>query len=81
MQTLKIPIDDQFLPYIEAALIRLDYLFPGLIIEFDKDRNLIEVMELGTHSREKLKAEISYTIYREKIFKETLPIRNKILGV
>ncbi len=81
MQTLKIPIDDQFLPYIEAALIRLDYLLPGLLIEFNKDRNLIEVVELGTHSREELKAEINYTIYREKIFKETLPIRNKILGV
>ena len=60
---------------LEAAIIRLSYLYPK--INFFNSGNIINAK--GSIENEKnLSKEINYIVYREKIYQENLEIRKKI---
>ena len=60
---------------LEAAVIRLSYLFPKT--DFSINNNTIFATG-PIESEENLKKEINYIVYREKIYSESLEIRKKI---
>ncbi len=80
MRHLEIPVSEQFQPYVEAALTRVGYLIPEAQIEYNKNNAMITVYISGDVDEIHISKEVKYALYREKIYKETLPIRNKILG-
>lgn len=81
MHSSKISVAEPFIAYVEAALTRASYIFPGVQLEYDKDKNVIVIHEFGSHPPDEVTREINYALYREKIYHETLPIRSKILGL
>ena len=80
MQTIKIPIDKKFSPYVEAALLRVGYLFDGIQIEYSKGESSVLAYLNDDMEDTSVIKEIKYALYREKIYQETIPIRNKIIG-
>lgn len=70
-----IPIAPEFSEFVSAAMLRLKYLFPSL--EFSADSVGIKVVGPGI-SDPSIAREISYQVYREKIFRETLPLRRSL---
>jgi len=80
MRLVEIPVSEEFLPFVEAALMRVGYLLPGVPLEYEKNRSLISVHVDDDQDPQRLAKEVRYALYRERIFKETLPIRKRILG-
>ncbi len=80
MPPLEIPVAEEFEPFVEAALMRVGYLLPGTPMEYEKGRRLISVHIDESQDPQQIAKEIRYALYRERIYKETLPIRNRILG-
>lgn len=60
-----------------AAVARLGYLFPAAIFRLEGDRIFVEANE--TCDVAQLRSEILHTVYREKIFENTLEIRRRLL--
>jgi hypothetical protein len=60
---------------LDGVQIRLNYLYPNL--EFKFSENEVEVNGL-IDDKNNLKAEISYLLYREKIYIESIDVRKKI---
>ncbi len=73
---ISILIDPEFHPCIPAALLRLRYLYPEL--DFSVSEQGVTV--LGTHGSDpaQLDREVSYQVYRAKIFRQTLPMRQSL---
>lgn len=68
-----IQLEPSFAPYAEAALGRLRYLFGECNFVLSAD-----AITVGGYKPEQgglIKREISYQLYREKIYQETLPMR------
>ena len=80
MNSSRISVGQQFIPYVDSALARVGYILPGVEINFDDVGNKIEVENIGKYAIEEVIKEINYALYREKIYHETLPLRSKILG-
>ena len=73
---MKLEIPEEFLDCLDAVIIRIGYLYPDLKISKEDNNILIE------HSGEKqvgfdkeVKQEIFMQLYREKIYRDTLPIK------
>ena len=73
---MKLEIPEEFLDCLDAVIIRIGYLYPDLKISKGENNILIE------HSGEKqvgfdkeVKQEIFMQLYREKIYRDTLPIK------
>tara|TARA_A100001015_G_scaffold229247_1_gene259166 strand:- start:3309 stop:3569 length:261 start_codon:yes stop_codon:yes gene_type:complete len=73
---MKLEISEEFLDCLDAVIIRIGYLYPDLKISKEDNNILIE------HSGEKqvgfdkeVKQEIFMQLYREKIYRDTLPIK------
>ena len=75
MTSFKITIPDTFDPYIEPAIVRYNYLFPKIVV-ISKD-NEIEFSG-DSLDLEEIKKEFFNLLYKEKIYKETLTIRQEI---
>ena len=73
-----VPISECFGSYVEAALVRLRYLYPAT--DFTLTPQGIEVLTPADVSPETLLREVHYALYREKIFAETLPMRRALVG-
>lgn len=71
---LKIPAI--FEAYVDIAIVRFQYLYPEVNIQ----QNGLEISyeENKSHSNDDLKQEILHLIYKEKIYAETLEIRNSL---
>jgi hypothetical protein len=72
-----VPVTESFLPYVEAAIARLRYLHPEL--SFSISTKGIEIRGTVAGDRALLLQEIQHTIYREKIYSETLPMRRALV--
>lgn len=77
-RSLRAEVPSLFLPYIDAALLRLQVIFPHL--SFTHSENVVLVLELDAAEQAKLRTEMSHQIYRERIFTETLPMRKSLLS-
>lgn len=69
-------IDDVFIPYIAATLTRLGYLYKDM--EFIFVEGSVYVRNIQQADIESLKCEILHLLYREKILRETLRLRELI---
>ncbi|EPX76428.1 hypothetical protein Salmuc_00314 [Salipiger mucosus DSM 16094] len=73
---LDISIDPAFHPYIPASLLRLSYLYPEL--DFGASEQGVNVSGTSGADPARLEREVTYQIYREKIFQQTLPMRQSL---
>ena len=72
-----ISIDPKFHSFIPAALLRLGYIYPQLdFVAWEKGvkvRGDFSGLDLA-----QVKREVLYQVYREKIFQQTLPLRQNL---
>ena len=76
----EIPIGEDFQPYVQAALTRVRYLNSRIQLEYVKDRAVVIVHPSDSDDEAQISKEINYALYREKIYHETLSLREKFLG-
>lgn len=79
-QDIEIAVGEEFEPYVEAALMRVGYLYSDTGAIYDKARRVICLRATGELAADVIAKEVRYALYRERIFKETIPIRARILG-
>jgi hypothetical protein len=70
-------VPSPFQPHAAAALVRLQYLFPA--VSFVLDDGGFAVEPTDDVSVADLRREIAYALYREKIYVDTLPMREALL--
>lgn len=76
---LVVSIDPEFRPFIGAALLRLGYIYPDL--EFRVSSEGVQVSGALRSDNTRLEREVTYQVYREKIFRETLPMRQSLYEI
>ncbi len=83
MTPISVHVGDEFIPHVGAAIHRLRYLYPKVDFQWTADSSeLVAVSPEGPADQvQLLQREINYALYREKIFVDTLAIRQKIVGV
>lgn len=74
-----VSIDQEFQPFIPAALQRLAYIYPAL--EFSPTERGVSVNGKSEVDFVKLKREVTYQIYRERVFQQTLPMRHSLYAM
>ena len=77
MPDLTVNVEKSFVNCIEPAVTRLGYLYPDY--DFDGKENSIIIRSPKAIPKSEislLKREVKFQLYRERIYKETLPIRN-----
>lgn len=77
MINFEILLPSAFASFAPAAVQRLGYLFPTAIFHFDGDRINVEADDKC--NAENLRAEVLYSVYRQKIYEETLDMRRTLL--
>ena len=70
-----VQVPDEFVAHIDAAVVRLSYLFPEHT--FNVHDSAIEVRADGAPVTEPsvLRKEVHFQLYRQKIYSDTLSIR------
>ena len=76
---INILIDPEFHPCIPAALLRLGYLFPELDLALSEQG--VTVRGVSGYNLAWLEREVSYQVYRVKIFRQTLPMRQSLYAM
>lgn len=73
-----IPVSPSFRPYVDAAVLRLAYLLPDVVLEVGDDSIM------ATHSSEQdgvsVRRDVTHCLYREKIYQETLSMRRDLVA-
>ena len=77
MGSLKISFKSVSSKVLNHVMLRIGYLYPD--IKCKKNKNSL-VLEGKISNKKKINKEISYLVYREKIYQETLPIKKKIFS-
>ena len=72
-----VPVADPFQPYAEAAVARLNYLYPAAKVTLTAEG--IEASDHAGISLEVIWRDIHHALYREKIYAETLAMRRSLL--
>lgn len=70
-----VEVPHSFEGYVDASLVRLQARFPGLAFSRCQNGLLVEGASVGADIR----AAVLHTLYREKIYQETLPMREALL--
>lgn len=76
---LQVLISEKLIQFAPAALIRLGYLYPDLVFKIELD--VVVVENCSIDSERVVRRDISYTFYREKIYSETLSMRQALFDV
>jgi hypothetical protein len=63
--------------FVDGALLRLQSQYPNL--DFRASSTGIEVASTAALDLSDLRKQISYAVYREKIYVETLPLRRSLI--
>jgi hypothetical protein len=74
---IAIKVPDEFLPYAEAASMRMRYVFPGWEIVIESCT--IRLGNIGPQSEADARREVAYALYRERIRSEGAPLRELLL--
>lgn len=74
---LRIAVPKNMTRYAESAILRLGYLYSQA--SFALVDGSIEVKLAPTEDIERIKQEVRYCLYREKIYAETLSLRHSLL--
>jgi hypothetical protein len=71
-----ITVDEPFRPFVDAALARLTYLYPHAAFGRHED----EIVVTATARLvDVIARDVSFILYREKIYAETLPLRRALV--
>jgi hypothetical protein len=73
-----IPVSPIFRPYVDAAVLRFTYLFPDIGIEVGEDS--ITATHSPKQDRVSVRRELTHSLYREKIYHETLSMRRDMVA-
>jgi hypothetical protein len=65
-------------PYVSAAISRISYIHPRLSLTLSDNRELRVAGEADV-TVDAAKRDVAYTLYREKIFTETLEMRRRFV--
>jgi hypothetical protein len=71
-----VKVDEPFWPFVDAALMRLRYLYPKA--SFDRCDGGI-VVGAARSDIDAIARDASFILYREKIYAETLPLRRALV--
>lgn len=79
-KSVKVTIDipRTFHGFVDGALLRLQSQYPSL--DFRASSTGIQVASAIALDLDDLKRQISYAVYREKIYVETLPLRRSLIA-
>lgn len=75
---LVVDIPPQFSDYLDATLLRLQAIVPAC--RFSKSNGCILARGLTSISEDQLRKTILHTVYREKIYAETLAMRRNLVA-
>jgi len=73
-----VELPPQFTEYIDAALLRLQGLFPRC--RFARVANSVAVQLAGGLSEDQIRVAVTHAVYREKIYAETLAMRHSLVS-
>ncbi|TGS14445.1 hypothetical protein EN852_014675 [Mesorhizobium sp. M2E.F.Ca.ET.209.01.1.1] len=71
-------IPPQFEKYADAAMLRLQLLYPSC--RFAREEGAISIAAPSGIARDQLRKDILHIVYREKIYAETLPMRQALVA-
>jgi hypothetical protein len=69
-------VPNPFLQYLPSALVRLGYLYPELVFSAEAAEVIIENCPRDRENT--VTRDVLYTLYREKIYAETLLMRRSL---
>lgn len=75
---LVVPIAPQFSAYADAAMLRIQMLYPGCQLAI-ADGAIVARLS-ADHSEDHLRKAILHAVYREKIYTETLSMRRALVS-
>jgi hypothetical protein len=76
----KTEVPEAFGTFIDGALTRLAYLYPG--VRFERDGlTILWSMDGEAGRAEEVRRDIFFQLYRERIYAETLEVRKRIYDV
>lgn len=75
--TVRLDVPQEMSPFVGTALTRLTYLFPHVVFAAS-DTTLTAEFGEGVDVGE-LRREMAHTLYREKIYQETLEMRRQLI--
>lgn len=79
MSEVSFAVPLQFTSHVEAALLRLGYLYPDITWTYDTQSRELKASDCsGPENAAKVAQEIKYQLYRTKIFEDTRVIRDRI---
>lgn len=73
---MRLTVPNQLHSYMPTTLVRLSYLYPDLT--FSVENNDIIVGNCPVDREKFIKRDVLYTLYREKIYVETLSMRRSL---
>lgn len=77
LEKATIDIPQSFRRFVEGALLRVQIQYPAL--RFQVAPNGIEVAALPADHLDDLRKNVLHAVYREKIYAETLPLRQALI--
>lgn len=78
LERITIEIPQSFRSFVEGALLRVQAQYPSL--GFSVSSEGIEIASLPPDHLDKVRKSILHTVYREKIYVETLPLRQALIN-
>lgn len=76
METITISVPVKFKPFLDASILRFQYLFPEISVDVNGGDVVLSCFDKSVSST--IKQELFHLIYREKILAETLEVRTHI---
>ena len=76
---MEYPVSAPFASFIAPAVVRLSFLFPDAV--FEHDGAVITINGINAEEEGKLRKEICFALYREKIYADTLDLRTGLIGL
>ncbi len=79
MEDLSVAVPESFREYVEPVQVRMGYLYPDIELTYDVDEGTIHARWNGADvTPSEFKKELMHQLYREKVYQETLPIRQRL---
>ncbi len=77
MIVMIVEVGGLFTEYADAALVRLRYLYPRATFELTPAGIVVEAPE---EERERIRRDVNYELYRERILAGTMPLRRALIA-
>ena len=79
MSEISFVVPLQFTSHVEAALLRLGYLYPDITWTYDAQNREVKASDCsGPEDATTIAQEIKYQLYRTKIFEDTRVVRDRL---